>query len=450
VSTRNRPAPAALLLGLLSGVLAMVLVLPTAIPLTMRLSTAEQALAVREAQRAASFAASVVLDGGELPAGTAQHLQVEYLSVVAAEGHSLYEEGVAPPAEIAESACGRADLASVQQSEDGNRWATACVNANGTHVLAAFRPKLGASREVALVVFSVAIVVGIVTALAVLRLLAPLSRISAALDRVGAGERGVRLDESTGLSELDALVARLNAAARAMEGREEAIVARMNVVQEMARLVAHEVRNPLQSLELLTSLIVSEEDEKEREELARSIHQEIRGLDMVVTRLLKEGTSSGKMRLQRQSGTVEPLIKQVFALRGPEAKRQGISLELGPIEAADVDMDPALLGRSIENLVLNAMQAVPPKRGRIRVSVTTDESDLCITVEDNGPGVPESFGDEIYAPNVSGRTGGTGLGLSLVKGVIEAHGGTIRHDRGPLGGARFLARIPLREVPRVS
>ena len=71
---------------------------------------------------------------------------------------------------------------------------------------------------------------------------------------------------------------------------------------------------------------------------------------------------------------------------------------------------------------------------------------LAIVVEDNGAGVDPTIGDAIYDANFSSRPGGSGLGLALVKGVVDAHGGTIGHDRSPLGGARFTARIPTTEV----
>jgi len=287
--------------------------------------------------------------------------------------------------------------------------------------------------------------VGIVTALGVLRLLAPLSRVSRALERVGAGEHGVRVS-TTGLTELDDLVERLNVAARSVEDRESEFLDRIRVIQEMSRMVAHEVRNPLQSLELLTSLIASSDEEAERHELAQSIHQEIRALDMVVDRVLRQGVTGSGLSLRKAEHTLRPVIDQVVALRTPESKAQGISLEIGDVVDRPLPIDPALLGRSIENLVLNAMQAVPPRRGRIRISAYEEQDSMVIVVEDNGPGVPDALGNAIYEVDVTGRTGGTGLGLALVKGVIEAHGGYVEHDRSPLGGARFRARIPLSEV----
>jgi len=449
MSVSRTPAPAPLVLGVLAGILAAVAVLPTAIPITMRLVGAEHTLAVRHTMTGASLAARTLEHDGALPPGTRDRMGVDHIHVVSDDGLLVFQEGIDLPADVFAAACPTGAMTEpanqTRRAEDGTNWAVSCVPVSGYRVVAAWRPPQSAATEIAVLVLALAAIVGIVTALGVLRLLAPLSRVSHALERVGAGERGVRVG-STGLSELDDLVERLNVAARSVEDRESEFLDRIRVIQEMSRMVAHEVRNPLQSLELLTSLIASSDEEGERQELAQSIHQEIRALDMVVDRVLRQGVTGSGLTLRKQEHTLRPVIDQVVALRTPESKAQGITLEVGDVVDRALPIDPALLGRSIENLVLNAMQAVPPRRGRIRISAYDENDSVCIVVEDNGPGVPEALGNAIYEVDVTGRTGGTGLGLALVKGVIEAHGGYVEHDRSPLGGARFRARIPLSEV----
>ena len=234
-----------------------------------------------------------------------------------------------------------------------------------------------------------------------------------------------------------------------MEEREDAVSARIQVVQEMARIVAHEIRNPLQSLELLTSLVGAADSADERTELVQSIHAEIRTLDQVVTRLLRRGTGDS-LRLRRNPMQIGKVLDQVVTMRRLEAEAKGISLVSGPMQDIELSIDQALLGRSLENLVQNAMQAVPDTGGVIRLSMVKDNDYINIVVEDNGPGVDPSVQDHLFEVNVSARSGGTGLGLALVKGVIEAHGGFIEHDRSILGGARFTASIPIEEVDRVQ
>jgi signal transduction histidine kinase len=438
----RRGPSAALVLGVLAGCVAAIAVLPTALPLVNRLAAAEGALAQQHAENAVDVASRMLEEGGLEP-GSTQRVGMEFLQSTDASGHVAFQEGAALEPELLETACATPG-GQMLDSTSGESWAIACVEGEHGRVVAGWRPNFKSRAPVILLVFTLSGIVGIVTALGVLRMLYPVSQLSRAIVRVGAGERGVRVP-ATGLVELDELAERLNSAARAMEDREDAIMSRIKAVQEMARIVAHEVRNPLQSLELLTSLIASESDAAEREQLAQAIHAEIRALDMVVTRVLREGASRGASRLPliRTSQRIDPLVDHVLAIRNPEARVHGILLERGPIAPIEAAVDAALLGRSIENLVLNAMQAVGGKGGRVKVSLEPDNDAFQLVIEDNGPGVDPSLADHIFEPNVTGRTGGTGLGLALVKEVVDAHGGYIRQDRSPLGGARFILRIPL-------
>ncbi len=115
---------------------------------------------------------------------------------------------------------------------------------------------------------------------------------------------------------------------------------------------------------------------------------------------------------------------------------------MGPVSWAPVPFDAALLKRSIENLVLNALQAVPEITGEVRVSVLEEQTWMMIRVEDNGPGVSAELEEQVFEANVTSKAEGTGLGLTLVKGVVEAHNGYIEYGSSPLGGASFEARIP--------
>lgn len=448
---RARPPSAALLLGVASGALAAVTVLPTALPLSWRLQWGQEAAELRHVATAAQALANLGA-GSPLPPTMPGVLDVAWVARLDDAQRPTEQHGAAP---LIDHVPCEEDGEDIVVDLEGTRWALACrVTDAGT--LAAADPSGPSPLPTVLgLVGSLAGIVGIVTALGVLRLLAPLSRVSRALTRVGAGERGVRLD-SSGLRELDDLVDRLNAAAAAMQDREEAILTRIQAVQEMSRMVAHEVRNPLQSLELLSSLIATEEDPAERARIVGAIHQEIRALDLVVERVLRQGAARGTgLKLQRTRQSVRPLLDHALALRGAQARANGVELAIGSVVDTPVEIDAALVGRSLENLVLNALQAVG-RNGKVVMSAferfvpspAGAGSELWITVDDNGPGVAEEIGAHVWEANVSGRTGGTGLGLALVKEVIEAHGGYVFHEPSPLGGARFAARLPIGEVTR--
>lgn len=443
VPSVRRPS-AAFVMGWMSGAFVAISFLPTAFPVIYQLITAEQTLGLRTAV-AAAYSIHAQVATGDVPSAAAlAGLSIHHLTIRTSSGTTAL--GAPLPAVQLDDVCAKgSDLV----ESDRETWAMACVDRGGIRTVAGVHlDATGAALRVVELVLLLALFVGIVTSLGILRLLRPLSEMSAALARVGAGERGVIVTQ-TGLAELDALVDRLNAAARSVDDREDAILARIAVVQEMARIVAHEIRNPLQSLELLTSLIAAEDDPTERKDIGDSIHTEIRTLEQVVHRLLTESAARGALRLQITVQPIATLVQQVVALRRPQATSSGAVLRAGNLTWVEVAFDQALIKRSIENLVLNALQAVPRGTGEIRVSLRDelDHGQIVIVVEDNGPGVPEGLEDHIFEANVSGR-GGTGLGLALVKGVIEAHGGTIVYSRSEqLGGARFDARLPITQSP---
>lgn len=444
----QRPPPsAALVLGTMAGALSALTFVPTAIPLIWQIIAAEEVSGVQHSTAAAYSIHTAVSTGSEPTSDWIDRFSVGAIAIAVdgAERRTFHLGREVPDEEILRL-CDASPPSGLVSLSQRSMWAGACVEQEGVRVLVAEPLDPGApARRVLAMVLLLAAFVGIVTALGVLRLLRPLSMVSRALDRVGAGERGVNVPQ-TGLSELDQLVNRLNAAARAVDDREDAILARIAVVQEMSRIVAHEVRNPLQSLELLTSLIASEEDPAERLQIAASIHAEIATLEQVVTRLLRESAAQGSLRLQITRQPLAPLVDQVLALRRPQANSQGVRLSIGAMSWSELEFDAALVKRSIENLVLNALQVVPRRSGEVSVQAVDEDDGLTILVDDNGPGVPTHLVDHIFEPNVThGKKGGLGLGLVLVKGVIEAHNGYIRYESSPLGGARFRAWIPARQ-----
>jgi len=427
-------------MGVFSGFVSALAVLPVAF-----------LLAARDLDRAVSEATNAAVLSAELHAswpgqGRPPSLRGsgEPVAVAIWEGGRLrvqaeiegVEEG--DIARIAEQVC-RSEPQHDTLNIEGNRLVWACATSLRRTALVAVEPGGVSLLMVGFLLFAFVAIVGLVTALTVLRNLAPLGRLSEALTRVGAGERNVRLTP-TGLAELDELVYRVNDAAIAMEARDDAITARLRLVQRLGRIVAHEVRNPLQSLELLTSLLEDEEEPVARRETGLAIRQEIRALDQVVGRMLQQSLGPD-LDLRSRPGSVRPLIEHVVRLHRPGALQAGIEISYGEVPDLVLSIDSALIGRSLENLVVNALQHA---RGAVVVAGRVDGDALEIVVDDDGPGVPPSIASRIYEANVSERPGGSGLGLALVKAVVDAHEGATWHERSPLGGARFVIRLPLR------
>jgi signal transduction histidine kinase len=430
----------ALVLGILSGTLAALTVLPTIVPLTWQVASAED-----EGEAIAARIAVAALEADPRPERAEQLLAPTSARAFWYRGND--GEAWTVPSLGAEDAwdplgpCADQPEAVGRHPRQGHPVVYACRQTPTGLLGVELRAAPIATANVSWMVLGMAAMVGISTALGVLQLLSPLSEITQAVRRVGAGERGVR-SPTTGLAELDDLSERVNAAARAMEDREDTILARIEVVQQLARMVAHEIRNPLQSLELLSSLVAAEPDPEERAHLASTIQGEVRTLESVVQRLLRDAPHQAALRPSRTLTSAAELVRSVHAFKRFAAERAGVQLELGTVDDVELSIDRALVRRALENLVSNALEAVRSPGGRVRMSAQRDDGGLLLVVEDNGPGVDPTLGNQIFQANVTTRAEGHGIGLALVHGVLQAHQGAVWHDRSELGGARFSCRLP--------
>ena len=103
--------------------------------------------------------------------------------------------------------------------------------------------------------------------------------------------------------------------------------------------------------------------------------------------------------------------------------------------------DPTQIRQVFANLLDNAVQAASP-RGAVRVQGTRDGDAVEVAVEDTGPGVDAATARRLFEPLITTKARGIGLGLALVKRIVERHGGTVVYDRAPARGARFTVRLP--------
>jgi two-component system nitrogen regulation sensor histidine kinase NtrY len=221
--------------------------------------------------------------------------------------------------------------------------------------------------------------------------------------------------------------------ARAQEIEAE----RLQAFRETARRVAHEMRNPLTPIRLAVAELVRSGGHEQRE-----------AIDVLVTesgrleQLAREFTEFGRL----PEGPAAPVdFTELLAelARTSLPTTMSARLELDP-------RTPILLGhydplrRAFSNLLRNAVEACE-ERGVLDITVMPDEGGgVRIEISDRGPGVPADTAERIFDPYFTGKPGGTGLGLALVKQTIEMHGGTISVKETPGGGATFVVRISSR------
>ncbi|MDA1190123.1 MAG: ATP-binding protein [Candidatus Poribacteria bacterium] len=221
-------------------------------------------------------------------------------------------------------------------------------------------------------------------------------------------------------------------------------------VSNIARGLAHEIRNPLNTISITLQLL--EEDmalgtpvstDELRDQLSR-VRREIDRLE----RILADFQRYARLMQARPEPTdLARLVTDVLEFVQPEADRAGVEL-IRHIGATPLTQaDPALLRQAFLNLALNAFQAMEDG-GTLTVTVESDATRIEVTFEDTGLGVPDNARDRLFEPFFSTKKGGTGLGLAVVKQVAEAHGGDVSLDSETGRGARFTVHLPITQNGR--
>ncbi|HUR94365.1 MAG TPA: HAMP domain-containing sensor histidine kinase [Gemmatimonadales bacterium] len=238
-----------------------------------------------------------------------------------------------------------------------------------------------------------------------------------------------------GAPEFEALRLALREMAEAIEqGRARAIEAeRLRAFRETARRVAHEMRNPLTPIRLAVAQLSRSAAPAQHEAIEVLVAESGR-----LEQLAREFTEFG--RLPEGPAAAVDLIELLTELvRSSVPPTMRVHLALDPtLEPLLGHYDP--LRRAFGNILRNAVEACEGQ-GDIEVVATAEDDGLCVEIRDHGPGVPPELADRVFDPYVTARSGGTGLGLALVRQTVEMHRGTIALERTPGGGATFVVRM---------
>lgn len=203
---------------------------------------------------------------------------------------------------------------------------------------------------------------------------------------------------------------------------------RMAAMGEMAMELAHEIRNPLASIELYASML----DGNYAEQIVRSV----RLLNHSVTNVLQFGRP---IVPSPERISVNALLEGIRAVAQPLAAQKRISLNVACVPECAADADFELMHRMMLNLVLNALRETPTN-GLINLAASSANGTVTLVVEDNGPGIPEASVARVFDPAFSTHRDGCGLGLSIVKRIVDSHQGKIRVESSK-NGTRFIIEL---------
>ena len=317
---------------------------------------------------------------------------------------------------------------------------------------------LAEERAAILRVFGVAaLVMAILSLLLASTIANPLRRLAAAAVRV---RRGVKSrEEIPDFSDRQDEIGNLSTALR---GMTNALYARIEAIESFAADVSHELKNPLTSLRSAVETLPLARNEDSRKRLMDVIQHDVRRLDRLITDISDASRLDAELAREDAARVdMKQLLGDLISVSRDSSRNKKpveIDLKTGKLPQGasgwNVLGHDLRLGQVITNLIENARSFVPEKGGRIVVNLSRTSRRVIVSVEDNGPGIRAENIDRIFERFYTDRPGSeafgqnSGLGLSISRQIVEAHGGTLTAENVPGGkpgdirGARFVMSLP--------
>ncbi|HEX4005637.1 MAG TPA: ATP-binding protein [Acidobacteriaceae bacterium] len=279
------------------------------------------------------------------------------------------------------------------------------------------------------------------------RIFAPIEELARAASEVAGGAWDTRVDIRSS-DEVGVLARSFNRMLNELADHRDKLVQSERVAawRELARRLAHELKNPLFPLQITVENMVRARKlpriqfDEVFTESAATLQAEIANLRAIVARF----SDFSKMpEPQMEKMDARDAVRRVITLYAPALEEKHISIGTSiATEPLPIRGDPELLHRALSNLVLNAMDAMP-EGGTLTIAATRAAELIRIAVADSGAGLTQEECERLFTPYYTTRQHGTGLGLAIVQSVVADHFGSISVERAESGGARFVIVLPV-------
>jgi signal transduction histidine kinase/ActR/RegA family two-component response regulator len=214
-------------------------------------------------------------------------------------------------------------------------------------------------------------------------------------------------------------------------------------------MLAHELRNPLAPVRFAAHGILREADGERLRRLAEVVERQVGHMASLIDELLDVSRlARGQMRIEPETLDLADVVRQACESHLVPAEARGVRIDLDAAAPVPVRGDRTRLAQLVENLLDNALKFTSAP-GRVKLTVATEGEDAVLQVEDDGAGIPAHLLAHLFEPltqadrSLDRTGGGLGLGLTLVRGIAQLHGGTASaHSPGPGRGSRFEVRLP--------
>jgi signal transduction histidine kinase len=302
-------------------------------------------------------------------------------------------------------------------------------------------------RSAALLASTAGLLLAVVlSSIAAARVTKPVEELALAAREVASGNLDTQVSAHTH-DEIGVLADAFNRMTRDLiENRERLVQAeRVAAWRELARRLAHELKNPLFPLQLTVENLLRSREQSSREfeetfrESASTLLSEIANLKSIIHRF-SEFSTMPQPQLRKVSLT--EVISGVAHVYEAQFQKMNITYRQEFLAIDAISADPELLHRAISNLILNAIDAMP-KGGTLRVRTSATNTSALIEVSDAGTGLTSEECARLFTPYYTSKAHGTGLGLAIVQSIVSDHGGRISVKSQPGEGTTFIIELPV-------
>ena len=273
----------------------------------------------------------------------------------------------------------------------------------------------------------------------------PLAQLGEKLKKLKLGKKNEEIswgiDDEIGalINDYNLMIQKLDESAQLL-----ALTERDTAWREMAKQVAHEIKNPLTPMKL--SIQYLQKSVKETDDLHALVTRVSNTLIEQIDNLSRIASEFSNFATMPQSDNKKIVLNDVVAsVHDLFRKREDMNVQLYvPIQDIIIFADRNQMVRVLNNVINNAIQAIPDDtKGRINISLIKKGDYAVISVEDNGVGISEDMRDNVFRPNFTTKSSGTGLGLAICANIMEAFNGKIYFETEKNKGTKFYIEIPL-------
>ncbi len=301
------------------------------------------------------------------------------------------------------------------------------------------------------------IAIFLVVTISIRRSLSPLQLLTNAIVKIKDGIYGDKINYAS-KDEIGELASTINSMSNTIQQKEEESKKIEIAKDEFLAMITHELKTPLVPIQGYSDILLGEhlgqlnKNQKERLEVIRSSAASL--LQLISDLLDAQKLELGQLRIKKSNNNLRKTLETTILTMTPQAMADKIQLTQNIDHDIYANYDEERIIQVLTNLVKNGLKATSPKTGEIEISAQDNQNEVMFSVKDNGKGIPADALDKVFKKfyqvdtSFTRESGGSGLGLSICKGIVEAHGGRIWVQSALGQGSEFFFTIPKNEISR--